>query len=356
MHEQYLLAALEQARLGRGQCTPNPSVGAVAVQNGIIIAQDWHRGAGTSHAEHLLLAQFPPKTPGVTLYVTLEPCNHWGKTPPCVEAIIAHGVEHVVFAYMDPNPIVHQNNSSEKLRAHNINVTHLPVAQINEFYDSYAYWMRTQKPRVTVKLAQSLDGKIAGPQGQRRQLSNELCGKLTHQLRRMSDVILTSSHTIVRDNPLMNVRIDGIERSKPVAIVDSRLSLDPAAQVFTKASCCHIYHCQDEVLQDYPNSVYHHMPETQGRIPLSAVIDHLGALGFHDVWVEAGGTLFTALHQQGLVHRTYLYVTPTLLGEDALSAFGCSTLFDRPHQVSWQPMGDNVVACFDWQEDVCLPE
>lgn len=106
MHEQFLLAALEQAKLGRGFCAPNPSVGAVAVQNGNIIAQAWHRGAGTPHAEQLLLSQIPPQTPGVTLYVTLEPCNHWGKTPPCVDAIINHGIEEVVFPILIQTPLL----------------------------------------------------------------------------------------------------------------------------------------------------------------------------------------------------------------------------------------------------------
>ena len=103
MHEQFLLAALEQAKLGQGQCAPNPSVGAVAVQNGKIIAQAFHKGAGTPHAEQLLLAQLPPKMLGVNVYITLEPCNHWGKTPPCVQVLSDYGVERVYFAYFDPS-------------------------------------------------------------------------------------------------------------------------------------------------------------------------------------------------------------------------------------------------------------
>ena len=151
MHKKFLLAALEQARLGQGFCAPNPCVGAVAVQNGIIIAQACHRGAGTPHAEQLLLAQIPPKTPGVSLYISLEPCNHWGRTPPCVDAIINHGIEQVIFAYLDPNPVVAKNNSSERLRAHGIKVTHYPVEEITEFYKSYTQWTLTRKPRVRLK-------------------------------------------------------------------------------------------------------------------------------------------------------------------------------------------------------------
>lgn len=354
MHEQYLLSALAQAKLGRGQCAPNPSVGAVAVQNGKIIAQAWHRGAGSPHAEQLLLPQIPPKTPGVTLYITLEPCNHWGRTPPCVDAIINHGIDHVVFAYKDLNPVVAKNDSSSLLRAQGIKVTHLSIPMIDEFYESYKYWTITKRPRITVKLAQSFDGKIAGANGQRYYLSNPLCEQFTHEMRLASDVILTSARTIMNDDPKMNVRLNEMKRSKPVAIIDSQCSLDNNATVFSSASFCHIYHNKElttEWLEHYPNSGFHFMPKQNGLMDLNAVIEHLGEIGYHDVWVEVGGTLFTALHQQQLVHRTYLYLVPSILGENAISAYQHKKLFDKPHTVSWQEKGNNMIARFDWQEE-----
>lgn len=350
MHEQFLLAALEQAKLGRGLCAPNPSVGAVAVQNGKIIAQAWHRGAGTPHAEPLLLAQIPPKTPGISVYVTLEPCNHWGRTPPCVDALIAHSVDEVYFAYADPNPVVAKNDSSARLRAQGIKVTQISVPEIDEFYISYTYWTRTHKPRVTVKLAQTLDGKIGRSTGDRVLLSNNLCTEFTHKMRAVSDVILTSARTVQLDNPKLNVRLDNKVQAKPVAIIDSHLSLNKDAMVFSTASHCHIYHL-DAKNADYPNSSFYLMPNKEQRMDLDAVISHLGASGYHDVWVEAGGAIFSALHKEGLVHRTYLYLTPGILGEDAVSAYQQNGVFDREHKVSWNVMGDNVIACLDWQED-----
>jgi len=353
MHEQFLLAALEQASLGQGSCAPNPSVGAVAVQNGKIIAQAWHRGAGTLHAEQLLLAHIPPKTPGVSLYSTLEPCNHWGKTPPCVDAIINHGIAEVIFSYLDPNPVVAKNNSSTQLREHGIKVTHLPIPAINEFYKSYTYWTLTKKPRVTVKMAQSLDGKIAAPKGERSYLSNSLCHQFTHKMRAASDVILTSARTIRLDNPKMNVRLDDKEQAKPVAIIDSDLSLNQNALIFSTASHCHIYHKNEITLGshrlDLAHCTYHSIPEKNGGIDLALVVKNLGELGYHDVWVEAGGGLFSTLHQEGLVHRTYLYLVPTSLGPNAISAYQQPELFDRPHTVSWHAMGDNMLACLDWE-------
>jgi diaminohydroxyphosphoribosylaminopyrimidine deaminase/5-amino-6-(5-phosphoribosylamino)uracil reductase len=349
MHKTFLLAALEQARLGQGFCAPNPCVGAVAVQNGNIIAQTYHRGAGTPHAEQLLLAQIPSKTPGVSLYISLEPCNHWGRTPPCVDAIIAHGgIEHVIFAYVDPNPVVANNNSSEKLRAQGIKVTHYPVEKITAFYASYTYWTKYKKPRVTVKIAQAFDGRIGSATGERVILSNSLCEEFTHKHRAAADVILTSARTVHLDNPRMNVRLGDKEQAKTVAIIDRQLTLNAGAHIFTTAAHCHIYHC-DKREVSYSNSSFHLMPEKNGAMDLSAVIGHLGELGYHDVWVEAGGAVFSTLHQEGLVHRTYVYLVPTSLGANAISAYQHNRIFDRPHTVSWHALGDNMVACIDWQ-------
>ncbi len=356
MHEQFLLAALEQAKLGQGQCAPNPSVGAVAVQNGKIIAQAFHKGAGTPHAEQLLLAQLPPKMLGVNVYITLEPCNHWGKTPPCVQVLSDYGVERVYFAYFDPNPIVAENNSSQQLRSKGIEVHHIPLKEIDIFYKSYTQWLNTGKPRVTVKMAQSIDGKIGAAQGERIVLSNKLCQQFTHEMRARSDIILTTAKTIQADNPKMNVRLNGTEKAKPVAILDSHLTLDRTTLIFSAASECHIYHQNDikPPQEKIPYCSYHAMPIKKGRIDLDKVIAHLGASGYHDVWVEAGGALFSSLHKEQLVDRTYLYLVPTCLGENTVSAYQQSDLFARQHSVSWQVMGNNMILCLDWQEDECL--
>lgn len=351
MHKKFLLAALDQARLGQGHCAPNPCVGAVAVQNETIIAQACHSGAGTPHAEQLLLTQIPPKMPGVTLYISLEPCNHWGRTPPCVDAIINHGVEEVVFAYLDPNPVVAKNNSSDKLRAHGIKVTYYPVDEITDFYKSYSHWTLTKMPRVTVKIAQTLNGKIGRAVGERIILSNTQCEEFTHQMRAATDVILTTARTIQLDNPKMNVRLGQQEHAKPVAIIDRQLGLNQQSIIFSTAAHCHVYHCNEQEISYPANSTLHLMPMKNGAMDLDAVICHLGELGYHDVWVEAGGALFSALHQEKLVHRTYLYIVPSILEHDAISAYQQSGIFDREHTISWHAMGDNMIACLDWQED-----
>lgn len=352
MHEQFLLAALELAKLARGVCAPNPSVGAVAVQNGMIIAQAAHRGAGTLHAEQLVLDQIPLKASGVTLYITLEPCNHWGKTPPCVDAIIEHGIEEVVFSYYDPNPVVAKNNSSARLREQGIKVTFHPLTVIEEFYKSYSFWTATRMPRVTVKMAQTFDGKIGYDEGERTMLSNSLCGEFTHQMRAASDVILTTARTVLIDNPQLNVRLADRQEAKPVAIIDRNLDLENDALIFKTAKKCFVYHQPDAIQKRiYPNSSYIPVSEINGRLELKEVIKHLGESGFHDVWVEAGGALFSALHLERLVHRTYLYLVPGSLGSGAISAYQKDELFKRPHKISWSAMDDNMIACLDWQED-----
>lgn len=358
MHKQFLLAALEQAWFGRGICAPNPSVGAVAVQHGKIIAQACHRGAGTPHAEVLLLAQLPANCPDVTIYVTLEPCNHWGKTPPCVDAIIAHGIKTVVYAYADPNPVVSANNTPVILKDHGIQVVHYPLPEIDRFYQSYSHWIFTHKPWVSIKIAQTFDGKIAGQDGARAFLSNPLCAEFTHQHRLHSDIILTTARTINQDDPLLNVRLPEHSQAKPVAIIDSHLTLNPKAKVLTEASHCHIYY--DDRLNpprqgdDYCS--FHPMPTASKHIDLNAIIKHLGGLGYHDVWVEAGSELFNALHEANLVSQTYIYLVPKVLGETAVAAYANTDIFKRAHTMTWQAMDDNMIARFDWQEDSCLPD
>ncbi len=347
MHKQFLLEALKQAQLGRGICAPNPSVGAIAVQYGKIIARAWHQGAGTPHAEVLLLKALPENCPDVTIYVTLEPCNHWGRTPPCVDAIIKSGIKHIVYAYSDPNPLVQSNHTPAILQQHGISALHYPVSEINDFYQSYWHWTRTGKPFVTAKIAQTFDGKI-GRHNERVMLSNALCSEFTHEQRLHTDVILTTARTIHIDNPLLNSRLVDKTVSKPIAILDSQLTLNLEAQVFHHATHCHIYHVACAPKTSSHHCSYYLMPSIDNHLDLNAVINHLGQLGYHDVWVEAGSTLFNALHNAGLINRTYVYLVPSVLGKMAISAWNNTTLFNRPFSIQWHPKGDNMIAQLDW--------
>ena len=351
MHEKFLLAALAEAQSGQGFCAPNPSVGAVAVKDNEIIARAWHRGAGTPHAERLLIDQLPAKEAGVTLYVTLEPCNHHGRTPPCVDAIINYGFEQVIYAYSDPNPIVAANNTHDRLKASGIRVEQCSLPEIDAFYQAYQYWTRSGKPWVTAKIAQTFDGKIAGPQGERVQLSNADCERFTHENRLKNDVILTTAETVHRDNPQLNVRIAGKTLPKPVAIIDRKLSLNPTSRIFNTASHCHIFY-DKQLIAPVPveHRTYHPVSSGNGALCLPEVAQQLGRLGFHGVWLEAGGTLFNAIHEAHLVNRTHVYLVPRILGDEAVSAYKDVNILNQPQTISWTPMGDNMIATLDWEQ------
>ncbi|KTC97916.1 riboflavin biosynthesis protein RibD [Legionella geestiana] len=350
MHEQYLLAALEQAWLGRGRCAPNPAVGAVAVANGHILAKAFHPGAGQAHAEVLLLAQFPSGTPEVTVYVTLEPCNHWGKTPPCVDALIRHGVSRVVYGYRDPHPLVAHHNTPELLSAAGIEVIFCPLPEIDEFYTSYCHWVQSGLPRVTVKTAQTFDGRIAGHGGKAIHITNDSTDRFTHTQRLYADVILSTARTIATDNPALNARLDGRIHGRPVAILDSQGTMSVNARLLETASHVYLFHRKDACVPAHPRISAYPVPGEGEFLDLRAVFAKLGELGFQDVWVEAGATLFASLHREALVARTYLILVPRVLGESAVAAFTDADIFARPHTVSWQESGNNMIACFDWQE------
>tara|TARA_R110002126_G_scaffold239409_1_gene382685 strand:- start:109611 stop:110669 length:1059 start_codon:yes stop_codon:yes gene_type:complete len=336
MHEQFLLAALKQARLRRGSTAPNPSVGAVAVCAENIIAQAAHPGVGHLHAEQLLLQALPEDCSSITIYVTLEPCNHWGRTPPCVDALIARRVKQVVYAYADPNPVVAENNTPALLKAHGIDVLHYPMTVINKFYESYTFWFKTGRPWVTVKMAQTFDGKIAGEGGARAMLSNAVCADFTHQERLHTDVILTTAKTIQADNPLLNARVGDDVVAKPIAVLDRTRSLAASANIHQTAKPLHLYHGKPD----------------EKQLDLHAILDDLGRIGYHDVWVEAGAELFNHLHQQNLVQRTYLYLVPKILGTRALSLYSQDTqenILAKAKHIAWDAMGDNLKVTLDWQ-------
>lgn len=332
MHEQFLLAALAEACLKRGQTAPNPAVGAVAVRAGTIIAQASHPGVGHAHAEQLLLEALPEDCSSITVYVTLEPCNHWGKTPPCVDALITRRVKQVVYGYADPNPLVAENNTPALLKANGIDVVHYPIPAIDAFYASYAFWTRTGRPWVTVKMAQTFDGKIAGEGGQRVMLSNAACAEFTHQERLHTDVILTTSKTIQADNPLLNARVGAQVVSKPIAVLDRTRSLDASAQIHQTAKQLHVYHAEHD----------------EKQLNLIAILEDLGRIGYHDVWVEAGSALFNSLHREGLVQRTYLYLVPQILGEEARALYARDNILEKAKHITWEAMGDNLKVTLDF--------
>ena len=361
MHKQFLLTALEAARQNRGFCSPNPAVGAVMVQDGRVIAQASHKGVGHAHAEQALIHSMANHDLSkITLYVTLGPCNHWGKTPPCVKAIIESGIKKVVFAAKDPNPIVACNDSSALLREQDIEVIHYPLEEIDAFYHSYRHWLKSKKPFVTAKLAISIDGKVAGINGTRIAISSIDANCFTHQKRLASDAILTTHATVSNDDPLLNVRLGSDVIAKPVIVLDRKLQLSSTAKIYSSAEKLIVFHDEklvsDNKLKEIIGSDNGHKASAtyigcrcrDDQLDLNAVLLKLGEMGFHDIWVEAGSILFEQLHELGLVNQTYLYVAPKVIGEQATSMQLSPSFFESMKSISWQQMGKDAVASITW--------
>jgi diaminohydroxyphosphoribosylaminopyrimidine deaminase / 5-amino-6-(5-phosphoribosylamino)uracil reductase len=350
MHQLYLLKALSLAKSMKGLCYPNPSVGAIAVKNNEIIAQAVHNGAGTPHAETQLLNHLPNNCNDITLYITLEPCNHWGKTPPCVNAIIEKCVKRIVYAYKDPNPIVHANNTPKLLQDAGVEVIHYPLIDVDVFYKSYKYWMTTKKPYIIAKLAQSIDGKIAKDNGKPILLTNVECQSFTHSQRKTCDCLLTSYKTINNDNPQFNARVNEEQIKKPLAIIDPSLQTNVQAKIWSSTSQIILFHNKNINNHFNASNVSSFGIDTydNGKLKLDSIIQILGEIGFHDIWIEVGGILFSEFHRLQLIDETYIYISPHILGQNAKPGY----LYDLKYksQISWHIAKDNIIANFKWEK------
>lgn len=356
----WMLQALELAQRYRGFCAPNPAVGAVVVQNNRVIGQGAHQGCGQAHAEVLALATETQDLSNASLFVTLEPCCHHGRTPPCTDLILASGIKHVVLGYLDPNPQV-SGKGVAILRAAGISVEHLNLDAVNQFYHSYHYWTATQRPWVTAKLAMSLDGKIAAADGSPVAITGSACQQLTHQWRRQSDGILSTIRTILNDDPQLNVRLTQEALDKPLFILDSHLRLPTTARIVQNRRPVHVLHnetaSKQKQLQLQALGIECiKITKTQHGLDLNAVLDYVGQQGLHDLWVEAGSLCFSHLVSQQLANRVLLYLAPHCLGTRAHQAFPaeCASLFDQLKSIKWQQYGNDCVANILLAESCCM--
>jgi diaminohydroxyphosphoribosylaminopyrimidine deaminase/5-amino-6-(5-phosphoribosylamino)uracil reductase len=355
MHDsEYLIQALDLARPRQGFTAPNPAVGAIAVQAGKVISRGTHWASGHPHAEVEALRAVSPQTAGVTLYVTLEPCCHWGKTPPCTRLLIERGVQRVVYAYRDPNPKVSGKGEAE-LREAGIECQHLPLAEIDTFYAPYRHWVETGLPWVTAKLALSFDGKIAGPEGVPQKLSGPELDSFTHRCRQKSDAILTTVKTIQRDDPQLNVRLSASPQSKPIYVLDRLATLSTTKRIFDSATRIEIF-CDAGAPKENLNRLAVHnvrcrpIASTDQGLDPRAVLSEIGKDGVHALWIEAGGRLFESLADAGLLQNAYLYVCPRWLGEKAVAAFREPQpgWLSKAKDIRWQEFGRDSLCELIW--------
>lgn len=352
MHRHWLLKTLALAKKSKGFCAPNPAVGAIVVKDDRQLSSGRHIKAGEPHAEYLALKQLSYPLTGATLYISLEPCSHWGKTPPCMDEIIRSGVTEVIFAHMDPNPLIKEFDTISRLNAHGIQCQQVEIPEITEFYKSYDYWTVTNKPWLTVKIAQSLNGKVALSRDAATQITGEALKQFTFEQRKSADGILTTSSTVLADNPQLTVRMAGQKPiDKPIALLDRTLSVAESFRLFDSSEDRYIFHGESYQSAYQGNTrKYVALSERQQKLDLKDVIKYLGNLGWHDIWVEAGGKLFTTLLQEKLINCLYVYLSPCWLPQDAVDAYrGIEVVSGLDNgSVEWLQYDNEMVAKFQF--------
>jgi|SRR5579883_30111 len=347
-HPFFLREALKLATIRKGSCAPNPSVGAVIVREGKIIATGYHYAPGHAHAEVEALKK-NPDTQDATLYVTLEPCCHFGRTPPCTDAIIKANIKKVIYGFKDPNPLV-AGKGEAALNKANIDCEFLPIPEITDFYKSYYYWTETQKPFITAKIAMTLDGKIADKNSGPISITGKELQELTHHCRKQSDAILTTVKTIICDNPQMNVRYANEIIAKPLFILDSRLDLPLNATVCNTAESITLFHSANASYERKKNLLDRgihcvEVTENNNKLDLAEIITIIGQKNIHDLWIEAGGKCFSEFLSQKLLHRALIYIAPKFQGI-GIAAFNETECC--PDQVRWQTFGNDILCEMSW--------
>lgn len=319
--------ALELAERGWGQVQPNPLVGAVVAKDGEIIAEGWHAACGQAHAEAAALEAAGAAARGATLYVTLEPCAHTGRTPPCTEAISAAGVARVVIAATDPNPLA--RGGAARLRAAGIEVVEgVGAAEARRQNAAFFHWHERGSPWLALKLALTLDGAIGGTGGPRQLITGEAARAAANRLRAGFDAILIGLNTALRDDPLLTVRAQRV-RVPPVRVVlDSQARLSPGSRllstrveapvlVFTApdAPPARTWALEEAGAKVVP------VPRGEHGLDVAVVLQELAARECRAVLVEGGARVAQALLAEDCVERLYLFLAPRIMGAGGLRVF-----------------------------------
>ncbi|WP_241645384.1 bifunctional diaminohydroxyphosphoribosylaminopyrimidine deaminase/5-amino-6-(5-phosphoribosylamino)uracil reductase RibD [Rosenbergiella metrosideri] len=326
----FMQQALDLAKRGRFTTNPNPNVGCVIVQDGEVVGQGWHKKAGEGHAEVNALREAGDKARGATAYVTLEPCSHHGRTPPCCDALIAAGISRVIVAMQDPNPQV-AGRGLHRLRQAGIEVEFgLLAAEAEALNRGFLKRMRTGFPWVQLKLAASLDGRTAMANGESKWITSSAARQDVQEFRAQASAILTTSKTVLVDNPSMNVRWSELSPAAQATIGGEellgqpiRVVLDRHRQVNDDQTLFTVTEAQTWRVVTQPgvdSSCWTKtlvVPEHQENIDLVALMMVLGKQEVNTVWVEAGASLAGQLLQAGVVDELILYMAPTLMGTDA---------------------------------------
>jgi len=321
--------AIKLAQRGLYSTDPNPRVGCVIADGETVVAEGWHVRAGEGHAEVNALNEAGEKAKGKTAYVTLEPCSHFGRTPPCAQALINADVARVVIAMIDPNPQVAGKGVALLTEAGISVESGLLEQQAETLNPGYLKRMRAGRPWVRCKMAMSLDGRTAMASGESKWITSAAAREDVHRLRARSSVILTGSGTVISDNPALTARCDEAEQrsEQPLrVIVDSELKVSPQSSVFRQSGTVKIATLADaapnrrNALQDAGAEIVM-LPARNSRVDLTALMHELAELQVNEVMVEAGAGLTGALLQEHLVDEIIIYMAPKLMGDTARGLF-----------------------------------
>jgi diaminohydroxyphosphoribosylaminopyrimidine deaminase/5-amino-6-(5-phosphoribosylamino)uracil reductase len=353
----FMVRALELALAGRGRVSPNPMVGAVLVKDGRIVGEGFHARAGAPHAEVVALEAAGEAARGGTLYVTLEPCCHQGRTPPCVPRIVASGVLQVMSATLDPNPQVGGRGLAllreAGLRA-DVGLLEAEAVRLNEVFFTY---MTSGRPFVTLKAAISLDGKIATVTGESRWITGEAARRRVHEMRNEVDAVLVGIGTILRDDPLLTTRLGVPGQRDPVRVIVDNLARLPAkARVINPASAAPTLVVvgpkapayKVERLREAGATVLV-LEQSARRISLAALMQALVAREITSVLIEGGAEIHASALAEGIVDKVAFFLAPLLIGgktaPSALGGPGIEKLADavRLRDVRFTPLGEDLL-------------
>ena len=326
---RFMLHALRLAVRGRGRTRPNPIVGAVVVRDGRIVGEGWHLVYGGDHAEVVALADAGARARGATMLVTLEPCAHTGRTPPCVDAILASGIRRCVVAIQDPHSIVN-GRGMRRLAREGVKVeVGLCAAEVRRELQGYVLAHTEKRPRVTWKVAMTLDGKIADARGRSRWITGSEARAHGHGLRAEADAVVIGSKTARADDPRLTARAGRVMQQPLRVVCDTRLASPTRLRLFgrslgggTTGACgTSAPRARRAALEARGVRVWP-LPLSGGHVSPRAVARRLAADGHHEVLLEGGATLGTAWLKAGLVDRLALYAAPRVLGAEGLAWCG----------------------------------
>jgi diaminohydroxyphosphoribosylaminopyrimidine deaminase/5-amino-6-(5-phosphoribosylamino)uracil reductase len=347
---RFMDLALRLGRRGFGRTWPNPAVGAVIVKDGVIVGRGWTQAGGRPHAEVEALRRAGAAARGATLYVTLEPCSHFGKTPPCADAIIAAGIARVVSAIEDPNPKV-AGAGHARLRAAGITVeVGIGAETARRDHAGHIRRMQDGRPHVTLKLAISADGKAGGAGRRPVAITGDATRDRVHLLRAQSDAIMIGIGTALADDPMLSCRLPGMSQNSPLRIVvDTALRLQVTSQLVRTARQIPVWVIAgpkapseaEAALRSHAVEIFR-STETGGRLDLAAMLKTLGTRGVTRLLLEGGPTLASAMLEADLVDEAILYHSPTIVGDDgvdALDAAGVTALAQRLTRIRSEPVG-----------------